>query len=290
MKVTILLLALGVSVLSWSSCNRRNSLFETPSAPASPGALPAVRADTRSLEFQPPAALGTSTVRGKVTLAAVVPERGIEVSLTSGDPTLLSLPSSVVVPAGSDSIEFLAMTQAGLADRDVTAMATVAVDRSATATVSVWAVLPTFFSFWSETGDWVGQGGVVRLTPPFERLWAECVDSSVQFSFRKGGKLWGADFAAPKGTPLRVGTYEGATRWPFQTDSVPGFNISGDARGCNALTGRFIVREVDFTASGQVRQFWATFEQHCEGGTPALYGDVRVTSGPPPSYNHNCLR
>jgi len=90
--------------------------------------------------------------------------------------------------------------------------------------------------------------------------------------------------------PLRVGTYDGATRWPFQRDSDPGLDISGEGRGCNTLTGRFVVREADFTASGQVRQFWATFEQHCENRAPALYGDVRVTNGPAPSSNGDCLR
>ena len=118
---------------------------------------------------------------------------------------------------------------------------------------------------------------------------AECSGNLARFTFwDNAGRWWYAEFQAPKGIPLRVGPYEGATRYPFQRDTDPGLSIAGEGRGCNTLTGRFTIREADFSPSGQVRHFWATFEQHCENMALALYGDVRVTNGP--AVSGNCLQ
>ena len=43
-------------------------------------------------------------------------------------------------------------------------------------------------------------------------------------------------------------------------------------RGCNELTATFTIHELTFDANGVLRTFRADFEQHCEGGTPALRG------------------
>src|SRR5262249_17940666 len=78
---------------------------------------------------------------------------------------------------------------------------------------------------------------------------------------------------------LVAGTYEGATRYPFQSPTVPGLSISGDGRGCNTLTGRFVVLDVTYGPTGDVLGFAADFEQHCEGGSDALFGSIRFRSG-----------
>jgi hypothetical protein len=52
-------------------------------------------------------------------------------------------------------------------------------------------------------------------------------------------------------------------------------------RGCNTLTGNFVVREAVYDATGQVQAFAADFEQHCEGGAAALVGSIRVNSSVP---------
>jgi len=44
-------------------------------------------------------------------------------------------------------------------------------------------VVPTFFSFWSEPGDYIGGGGVRRFTPPFDTFNAACTGSQVRFTF-----------------------------------------------------------------------------------------------------------
>jgi hypothetical protein len=94
--------------------------------------------------------------------------------------------------------------------------------------------------------------------------------------------FWFFNVAAPLGTPLAPGAYEDATRWPFQSPTQPGLDVSGDGRGCNMLTGRFDVLEAKFGPHGYVERFHAMFEQHCEGGNAALHGEVRIVNAPPP--------
>ena len=89
------------------------------------------------------------------------------------------------------------------------------------------------------------------------------------------------NFAAPNHAPLAVGVYTGATRFPFNAANEPGLDVYGDGRGCNELTGRFEVFEIVYGAGNQIQSFRATFEQHCEGGTPALRGEVRFNAQVP---------
>ena len=57
----------------------------------------------------------------------------------------------------------------------------------------------------------------------------------------------------------------------------------GDGRGCNQLSGRFVVVDLARNASNEITRFAADFEQHCEGLPPALRGSVRYNSPVPPS-------
>ncbi len=54
------------------------------------------------------------------------------------------------------------------------------------------------------------------------------------------------------------------------------------ARGCNTLTGRFEVLEAVFGPLGYIERFHATFEEHCEGASPAVFGEVLIVNPPPP--------
>jgi hypothetical protein len=73
--------------------------------------------------------------------------------------------------------------------------------------------------------------------------------------------------------PITTQVYEGAERWPFESPGHPGLDVSGDGRGCNTVTGRFQVEDL-VESNGSLTSFTATFEHHCEGGTPALRGCV----------------
>jgi len=73
--------------------------------------------------------------------------------------------------------------------------------------------------------------------------------------------------------PLTVGVYENAFRFPFN-DPLPGLDFSGNGRGCNTLTGRFRIFDIEIVNT-QVTRLIADFEQHCEGGSSALRGSIR---------------
>jgi hypothetical protein len=80
-------------------------------------------------------------------------------------------------------------------------------------------------------------------------------------------------FGAPQGTPLAAGPYENAERSASPT--TPGLDVTSQYGGCNQTTGRFDVLEAVYAADGTVERFAADFEQHCEGGEPALHGQIR---------------
>jgi hypothetical protein len=107
------------------------------------------------------------------------------------------------------------------------------------------------------------------------------------------GNFWSFEFAAPTynpitntntGQPLQVGFYANATRFPFNSPTVPGLNVSGNGRGNNQLSGWFNVLEVSYGASGSISALAVDFRQYDEDLTqsgPSLYGSLRFNSGIP---------
>ena len=134
----------------------------------------------------------------------------------------------------------------------------------------------------SDLGDFVGGGQLLFLTPADGALRASSnFDNGVSGSFSSSTHFFNWDFAAPNQQPLSVGVYDNAARFPFQNHDQPGLDVFGDGRGCNMLTGRFEVKQVEYSASKEVKAFWATFEQHCEGAAPALRGELRFNADLP---------
>ena len=86
------------------------------------------------------------------------------------------------------------------------------------------------------------------------------------------------------GAQLRRARGTAARRWRLRRGATPsvttfnGLEVSGSGRGCNALTGRFIVREIVFGSGGTVQRFAVDFEQHCNDVVPALFGAIRYNS------------
>jgi hypothetical protein len=134
----------------------------------------------------------------------------------------------------------------------------------------------------SQPGDYIG-GGVQHTVMPATGSFTASrnFDNGVSISVNTSGGVWSLAFAAPGDATLTPGTYDHATRWPFQSPTSPGLSVSGMGRGCNTLTGNFVVREALYGATGQVLAFAADFEQHCEGGGAALLGSIRVNSPVP---------
>ena len=151
------------------------------------------------------------------------------------------------------------------------------------------APLPTGFCFVSDKGDFIGAG------EPSSGTGSASVKTSLSGNtneielglFGSGGDSWTADFAAPDQGRLAPGLYDPAERYPFQMGSFAGLSIYGNGRGCNMLSGKFSVEELARDPVKGVTRFSATFEQHCEGGAPALFGVVnyQATGVPDPALS-----
>ena len=137
-------------------------------------------------------------------------------------------------------------------------------------------------SFVSQPGDWVGAGQTLSFSNGITAS-ASSDNRVVGVSVYSGDHWFYLDLAAPVGQALAVGTYTGATRYPFNDTNEPGLSFSGDGRGCNTLTGTFEIVDIEFGPYGYVQKLRANWEQHCEGGTPALFGQVDIVNPAPPS-------
>lgn len=133
----------------------------------------------------------------------------------------------------------------------------------------------------SDAGDWVGGGRSYSYAD--SGFTANSNGNWVGISLNAAnGDWWYLDFSAPAGQTLAPGTYSGATRYPFQAPTEPGLSVVGNGAGCNTVTGTFTVTEVDFGPNNYLERFGTTFEQHCEGGVPALRGEVHIVNPPAP--------
>lgn len=143
---------------------------------------------------------------------------------------------------------------------------------------SAWPVAAqsTLLFMHSQPGDYIG-AGVTRAWTPLDGNFTATrnFDNGVSVHFNGGPDWWFLDFAAAQDALLAPGSYDGATRFPFQSPTTPGLSVSGTGRGCNTLTGRFDVFEVVYGPNDTILAFAANFEQHCEGASPALFGSIR---------------
>jgi hypothetical protein len=154
-----------------------------------------------------------------------------------------------------------------------------------TAPAAAQQPLDASISFVSDANDYIGGGQSRLFTLDSASITSSSSNNGGHFGltiFPFSGGFWFLDLAAPAGSQLVPGAYEGAIRYPFQSASQPGLSLSGDGRGCNMLTGRFDVLDAAFGSNGYIERLHARFEQHCEGGMPALYGEVNVVNPPPP--------
>ncbi len=142
----------------------------------------------------------------------------------------------------------------------------------------------TNFVLNSQPGDPIGGGQHIVRSGAGAEMTLSGGNADIYVSYFRSSpqSFWYFNFAAPAGHAPTPGVYESATRWPLQLSTVPGLSIFGDGRGCNTLTGRFVVLDVE-RVNDLYTRFAADFEQHCDGVPPALFGSVRFNSAVPPS-------
>jgi hypothetical protein len=141
----------------------------------------------------------------------------------------------------------------------------------------------TSLYFVSRPGEFIGGGQSRTISASDTPINAgvDCYENRIEVKVGTFPQDWSLTLAAPLTTRLVVGTYESAQRYPFQPRGVPGLDFSGDGRGCNTLTGHFVVTEASYLPTGAIDRFRATFEQRCEGTSPGVSGEVQLVS---PTY------
>jgi hypothetical protein len=122
----------------------------------------------------------------------------------------------------------------------------------------------------SGKGDYIGQGKTYSY--PGEALTVRRYDRGVNISVDG----WHISFGAPRGRFLEVGEYLDAKRYPF-SEASPGIEFTGQGRGCNQISGQFVVWELEFKGN-EVTKLAIDFVQRCENKMPPLYGRLRYQS------------
>ena len=131
----------------------------------------------------------------------------------------------------------------------------------------------TVFSYTSEPGDYVGDGGSNSFTPENTTISISGKANSVTISVSSGAGWWNIILAAPVGEELRPSVYYNGERASFKTGRAPGLDISGNGRGCNEIWGLFSINQIAVNALGNVTMLDASFTQHCDSSTaPPMKG------------------
>jgi hypothetical protein len=218
--------------------------------------------------------MGGTPATGTVSLAVPAPSGGILVTLASNTP-VVTVPSSVTVPAGSESTQFPVVTRGVATDSDATIAATAA-NRSVQVALAVWSEQPTHLSLWHEPSP----GGFVigrRFTPSNAPFITACQSNGLTVSVDGPSVVpTRVSLYAPIGARLHPGTYENI-RFSAPTSSEPALLIDSPGIGsCNTPTARFVVHDAEFaTGIEAIRRFSATFERRC--GTFSIWGELRLT-------------
>jgi hypothetical protein len=296
--VTRFLAALvGGVVLTAAACNSRQSVIDStsPTAPSgSLGSAPLPASSLVSIVVDPPAVFGGSTATGRVLLSFPAPAGGVAVGLSSTS-TAASVPPSVVVPSGSDSLLFNIATQSVSTEASVGIVGRTA-DREVQGTLGVWTRVPPFVAMWVDPGN--GQRTTVgRITR--NGVWtANCYGSDVAINATESPNFYHFDFSAPEGKPMVPGTYDNARTGfePVRMPDRPALQILAPGTGYSACSApqrsRFIVTEADLVADslGTVRRFSVTFEQQC--GTATIRGELSIVGVPTTNTTsgNTCIR
>lgn len=125
----------------------------------------------------------------------------------------------------------------------------------------------------SQAGDFIGAGADYLYTDATATITVDAAVGRVSVSVT-GPEDWNGEFQGMNFlTELEAGYYGDLQRYPFHNPVKGGLSWSGEGRGCNTLTGWFVVDSITYTGAA-VTAIDLRFEQHCEGGTPGLFGEI----------------
>ena len=125
----------------------------------------------------------------------------------------------------------------------------------------------------SQQGDYIGGGADYLYIDATAAITVDAIDGRVSVSVA-GAEDWSGEFQAMDSlTDLEAGYYGDLQRYPFHNPVKGGLSWSGEGRGCNTLTGWFVVDSITYDGAA-ITAIDLRFEQHCEGGTPGLFGEI----------------
>jgi len=133
----------------------------------------------------------------------------------------------------------------------------------------------------SDVADFVGQGRVEAFTQANSVLTVRSEANGELGVNAIGDRSYGGGFIAM--SPLvrmEPGYYPNAQLNPFGNPSVGRFRFTGESRGCNDISGWFVVDTITFSGD-TLTALDLRFEQHCEGVAAALRGQVHWRAGDP---------
>ena len=275
--------AVVIAVFCIGACNQRAGVLDRDvlvTAPSYSQVPPVPTVSSLSIQLNPGVVWTGSTTTGSVVLNSPA-DGGSVLTIAATGGAIDVNPSQVIVPAGARLVNFNATARSVPSDTNVTIVASMN-GASAATSLAVWTVLPTFFSYVSDATARIDPGGIARFTPQNSTIEAYCYRSKILGSVvpPPGSPFayWSFTFGAPDGQPLRAGVYQGSS-----TDAKGPVlfvaRIQEPTVFCNAQ-GLFTVREIELapSPSQEVRRFWVTFEQTCQGSAGVLRGDLRMTA------------
>ena len=128
----------------------------------------------------------------------------------------------------------------------------------------------------SEPGDFLGNGQTSTSTAPASSIVVSRDIYGATHVEVTGPMPGSGDLAVMSSrTQLEPGYYGNLQRYPFNNPARGGFDWSSQGRGCNTLSGWFVVDSVAYQ-NGALSALDLRFEQYCdEGSTAPLHGRIR---------------
>jgi hypothetical protein len=137
-----------------------------------------------------------------------------------------------------------------------------------------------FVNLQSDSGDYIGGGQTYTYNQANAKMVVSATGGYLSVRI-DGDQTWSGDFQVPNSlNQLQVGRYDNLQRYPFNDPEKGGLNWSGEGRGSNTLTGWFAIDSVTYV-NGVLTTIDLRFEQHSEGASPALHGQIHWESNDP---------
>jgi hypothetical protein len=141
------------------------------------------------------------------------------------------------------------------------------------------AVTVTELSYVSQPGDAIGNGLSATYAPPTSTFSLRGTAGGIEVYVVTGSQWWGLRVAAPRGSQLRTGRYEGTGNGPAGHTSYPVLHFRGSDGDCLYPVGTFTISSMQADYTGNLTSLDVRFIQHCDSpDAPALTGRLRVNA------------